>query len=70
MVEITVCSLICALVFWSTNQGWAEKFYKVVPSVVLIYYLPTLASTAVLLPSQSPAYDWMRDWLLPFSLLS
>ncbi|MFH1964515.1 MAG: DUF819 family protein [Acidobacteriota bacterium] len=68
MVEITVCAVICALVFWSTSQGWAKKFYKIVPSVVLIYYLPTLASTFGLLPSQAPAYDWMRDWLLPFSL--
>lgn len=68
MAEITICAVICALVFWSTNQGWAKRFYKVVPSVVLIYYLPTLASTFGLIPSQSPAYDWMRDWLLPFSL--
>jgi len=68
MAEITICAVICALVFWSTGQKWAEKFYSVVPSVILIYYLPTLASTAGLLPSQSPAYDWMRDWLLPFSL--
>lgn len=68
MAEITICAVICALVFWSTSQSWTEKFYKIVPSVVLIYYLPTLASTFGLLPTQSPAYDWMRDWLLPFSL--
>ncbi len=68
MAEITICAAICALVFWSTSLGWAEKFYKVVPSIILIYYLPTLASTFGLIPSQSPAYDWMRDWLLPFSL--
>lgn len=68
MAEITIIAVICALVFWSTNQSWTEKLYKVLPSVVLIYYLPTLASTFGVLPVQSPVYDWMRDWLLPFSL--
>jgi len=68
MAEITICAVICALVFWSTGFKAAEKFYRVVPSVVLVYYLPTFASSFGLLPAQSPAYDWMRDWLLPFSL--
>lgn len=68
MAEITIIAVICALVSWSTNQGWAKRVYKIVPSVILIYYLPTLASTFGLLPTESPAYDWMRDWLLPFSL--
>lgn len=68
MVEFTICAVICALVFWSTSFKWMARIYKVVPSVILIYYIPTLASGIGLLPSQSPAYDWMRDWLLPFSL--
>ena len=68
MAEITIIAVICALVLWSTHQGWAEKIYTIVPSVVLIYYLPTFAASFGLLPIESPAYDWMRDWLLPFSL--
>ncbi len=69
MTVFTTCALICALVFWSTRQKWAKGFYSVIPYIVLIYYLPTLATTFGLLPQQSPAYDWMKDYLLPFSLL-
>ena len=35
---------------------------------MLIYYLPTLASNLGVIPTSSPAYDWMRDYLLPCSL--
>jgi uncharacterized membrane protein len=69
MEVLAACVLICALVMWTTRQPWAQKFYSVVPYIVLIYYIPTLASTMGILPSQSPAYDWMRDYLLPFSLM-
>jgi len=30
--------------------------------------LPTLATTFGVIPAVSPVYDWMRDYLLPFSL--
>jgi uncharacterized membrane protein len=55
-------------VFWSTGLKSMAGFYRIVPSVILVYYLPTIASTAGLIPSSSSAYDWMRDYLLPFSL--
>jgi len=65
----TACAVICAVVFWSTRQPWAAGFYRVIPAIVLIYYLPTLAATAGMLPTQSAAYVWMKEILLPFSLL-
>ncbi len=34
----------------------------------MIYYLPTFAATFGVIPTNSPVYDWMRDYLLPFSL--
>lgn len=68
MAVFAFCAGVCAFVFWSTSQSWATKFYRIVPSVVLIYYIPTFASTFGILPTSSPLYDWMRDYLLPFSL--
>lgn len=68
MTIFAVCAGICAFVFWSTKQPWAQKFYRIIPSIALVYYLPTFATTFGLLPSSSPVYDWMRDYLLPFSL--
>ncbi|MCH8124880.1 DUF819 family protein [candidate division KSB1 bacterium] len=68
MAIFAVCAGICALVFWSTEQSWAKKFYKIIPSIALIYYIPTFATTFGILPSSSPVYVWMKDYLLPFSL--
>jgi uncharacterized membrane protein len=68
MAVFSFCALICAVIFWSTGLKSAKGFYRIVPSVVLVYYLPTIASTLGIIPSSSAAYDWMRDYLLPFSL--
>ena len=68
MAVFAFCAGVCAFVFWSTSQSWMTRFYRIVPSVVLIYYIPTFASTFGILPTSSPLYDWMRDYLLPFSL--
>lgn len=68
MAIVAFCTGVCAFVFWSTTQSWAKKFYRTIPSIVLIYYLPTFATTFGILPAASPAYDWMRNYLLPFSL--
>jgi uncharacterized membrane protein len=68
MTVLAVCASICAVVFWSARQRWGERVYRVVPSVVLIYFVPALLAAAGVLPPSSPVYDWMRDYLLPFSL--
>lgn len=68
MAVFTFCAAVCAFVFWSAKQPWAQRFYSIIPSIVLVYYLPTFGSTFGVIPSASPVYDWMRDYLLPFSL--
>ncbi len=68
MAILAFCTLVCAAVFWTAEQPWAKGFFGVIPSIIFIYYLPTFASTFGLIPTSSPAYDWMRDYLLPFSL--
>ncbi len=68
MTIFAFCAALCTLVLWATRQAWAKKFFNVIPSILLIYYLPTFAATFGIIPSNSPVYDWMRDYLLPFSL--
>ena len=68
MAVFTFCAATCGAVFWISGQTWAKGFFRIVPSVALVYFLPTLASTVGFIPSDSAAYDWMRDYLLPFSL--
>jgi uncharacterized membrane protein len=68
MAIFSICAAVCAVVFWSAAQPWSARVYRIVPSVVLVYYIPSLLAAAGVLPHQSPVYDWMRDYLLPFSL--
>ena len=68
MTILAFCAGLCALILWATRQAWAKKFFSIVPSIVLVYYLPTFAATFGVIPTNSPVYDWMRDYLLPFSL--
>ncbi len=68
MAIFAFCSSLCALVLWATKQSWTQRFFNIIPSIVLIYYLPTFAATFHVIPINSPVYDWMRDYLLPFSL--
>lgn len=68
MAVFAFCASVCGVVFWSVRLEPMKRFYSVVPSIVFVYYLPTFATTLGLIPSSSPVYDWMRDYLLPFSL--
>jgi uncharacterized membrane protein len=68
MGVFAICAGVCALIFWSAAQGWGQRIFRIVPSVVLVYYIPTLLSFAGILPTRSVTYDWMRDILLPACL--
>lgn len=45
-----------------------KHFFKFLPAVFWIYFLPMLASTAGLLHSESPLYQWTVTYILPGSL--
>lgn len=68
MAVFAFSAAVCAFVFWTARQSWAQKFYRIIPSIVLVYYIPTFASNLNIIPTSSPVYDWMKDYLLPFSL--
>lgn len=69
MSVFAVCAAVCAVVFWAETRPWGKRVFSVVPSIVFVYYLPMFASNLDVIPTSSPTYDWMRDYLLPCSLL-
>jgi len=69
MAVLAVCMSICAAVFWTGRTAWGARLFRIIPSIVWVYYLPTLAAAMGWIPSDSAAYEWMRDYLLPFSLV-
>ena len=60
---------VLGLVFWASRRRWLERFFSVVPPIILAYFIPTLSTTAGITPMDSPAYEWMRTYLLPVALL-
>jgi uncharacterized membrane protein len=68
MAVFAFCAAICAGIYWSTRQSWMEKFYSVVPAILLVCYIPAVCTNLGVIPAQSPAYVWMSKYLLPFSL--
>jgi uncharacterized membrane protein len=59
---------LIALVFWLSEVPRFRKLFEVLPPVLFAYFLPTLATTFGITPAESPAYDWMRAYLLPVAL--
>jgi len=68
MSVFTFCTATCGAIYWSTRQSWARKFFNVVPAILLVCYIPAICTNLGIIPAQSPAYEWMRDYLLPFCL--
>ncbi|GAB4109122.1 MAG: DUF819 family protein [Acidobacteriota bacterium] len=68
MAVVAVCATVCAAVFWTASHPRAAALFRFVPAVVFIYYLPALLAAADILPRVNPAWDWMRDYLLPLCL--
>jgi uncharacterized membrane protein len=53
--------------FLQKRTGW--RLFHFVPPLIFIYVLPAVFSNTALIPSESPAYDWMGSTLLPLFLV-
>ena len=60
---------VLAVIFWLTQHPVAARVFKVVPALVFCYFVPTLLTTLGIIPDQSPLYHWVKQFLLPASLL-
>ena len=60
---------VLALVFFLSGVSRLSKLFRVLPPVIFAYFIPTLSTTFGITPAASPAYDWMRAYLLPIALL-
>ena len=65
---VALLASFVAIVFGLSRVPALAGFFERVPPVIWAYFLPMLATTAGIIPSTSPAYDWMSRYLLPFAL--
>ena len=66
---LTFLILIIGLVYWLSSIAKLSKFFRFFTPVLWIYFLPMLATTFGILPSESPVYTWIRRHCLPVSLI-
>ena len=59
---------ILGFVFWLSTFDQLGPFFKYLPPVIWAYFLPMFCTTLGITPAESPVYDWMSTYLLPFSL--
>ena len=56
-------------VFYLSTLPRFKKFFNIIPPIILAYFIPTLSTAFGIIPISSPAYGWMRAYLLPIALL-
>ena len=66
---VAVLLAVLAALFTSARHRFGARFFGVVPLLVFAYFMPTLLSNFGLIPLSSPAYQWIKNWLLPASLI-
>ena len=69
MAVLTVLLGVLAGLFFMASLPIGTRFFKFVPLLVFAYFVPTALSNTGVIPLASPAYDMIKTWLLPASLL-
>lgn len=65
---LAVLLSVLAMIFWATQQRAMQPFFRIVPALVLCYFIPTTLTTAGVLPAESALYDWVKSHVLPAAL--
>ncbi|HVS17217.1 MAG TPA: DUF819 family protein, partial [Planctomycetota bacterium] len=64
-----VLLVVLALLFAADRHPRLGRLFRVVPLLVFAYFVPALLSNTGVIPTESPAYEFIKRWLLPASLL-
>ena len=58
-----------AIIFWLANHPTTAGFFKIIPSLLFCYFVPTTLTTLGVIPDESALYSWVKDFVLPASLM-
>jgi len=56
---------LIGLIYWLNEQAALAGFFKYLPTVIWIYFLPMVSTTLGIIPESSVLYDWIKTYLLP-----
>lgn len=60
---------VLGAVLWLAGLQRLGRFFRVLPAILFVYFLPGLGTALGVTPAASPAYSWMVRHLLPASLV-
>lgn len=66
---LAVLLAVLAIVFYLAQHPATGRFFKIVPSLVFCYFVPTTLTTLGVIPDESALYGWIKSYVLPASLL-
>jgi len=69
MAVLAVLLGVLGLLFLADRHPLFQRFFRVVPLLVFVYFVPTVLSNLGVIPLQSELYRFIRVYLLPASLV-
>ncbi|HYO53312.1 DUF819 domain-containing protein [Archangium sp.] len=69
MAVLTVLLAVLSLLFLAERHPVVGRVFKVLPILVLVYFVPTLLSNTGVIPTKSDLYGFVSAYLLPTSLV-
>ncbi|WP_257461042.1 DUF819 family protein [Archangium lipolyticum] len=69
MAVLTVLLAVLALLFLAERHPVGARVFRVLPILVLVYFIPTLLSNTGVIPTKSDLYGFVSAYLLPTSLV-
>ncbi|WNG39578.1 DUF819 family protein [Archangium violaceum] len=69
MAVLTVLLTVLALLLLAERHPVGARVFKVLPILVLVYFIPTLLSNTGVIPTKSDLYGFVSAYLLPASLV-
>ncbi|HLM42569.1 MAG TPA: DUF819 family protein, partial [Myxococcaceae bacterium] len=69
MAVLTVLLAVLSLLFLAERHPVGVRVFRVLPILVLVYFVPSLLSNTGIIPTQSELYGFVSAYLLPTSLV-
>lgn len=66
---LAILLAVLAIIFYLANHPVTGRFFKIIPSLVFCYFVPTLLTTLGIIPAESPLYAWVKAVVLPAALV-
>lgn len=67
--QLAILLAVLAVIFWAQSNRVTRGIFKIVPMVVFCYFVPTLLSGLHIIPNESSMYEWVKQFILPASLV-